>query len=312
MANENRLFSGSSAFTTIDLDNGLLADGERLEKMGPLGKTINKHRRATLIVAGVLIAVGGATLLFVASTFLLGSLRMVAAGFSYKFGESELPVDSVRLASGLVVERVLEPQAAMTELRHAMLLVDSLLENRARPPLTRDDFARGYLQWRASEFEPEHNFTLAAARKLARSLVDEPVCVCYATLGIPHNIVYLRDSDEVLFAPRVEAFSARAELVHVMHNAQLFGLLNGVQKYREGLARGSARTLDESAPLAQPAVGAKAFVTPDAGTIEHVSESGYLRRRVFAESQFPCINQCISIFVDYDEHAERERLNAQT
>lgn len=168
-ADEEGQFSFPTAF--VDLTDQLnqrvdpiLADNASLDKAGRFGKFVAKNRRKVIWSAVTLLAIGFVTLV---GAGLMGSMRLVAAGYNYGFGQTELSHNVTTLRDGTRVYSVLEPRAPISDQYHAMLLLMQIRATDYRP-LQESDVKRQYHEWRVTLAEQRsHNFTWNAARELA-------------------------------------------------------------------------------------------------------------------------------------------------
>lgn len=274
-------------WTTVDIGDEILADDESLGKIGSLGKLISSNRFAFVVLALTLMLIGAFTLFYTAYAVLAVSIRVVAAGFEYGPGQDVLPIDSVKLDSGIVVARVIEPIMEMQDVLHASLWLHTMAQYKNASYPTKEDYMSGYLKWKVSEIEPEHNFTLKAAKELVASVSKGEPCYCYAGLGLPYNIVYLVESEDVMYGPAVEGELQSAERVSSSHNKKVFDLL----------ARAEEELRREEDDRTPSEAKAEAHKCASKGRVTYLTEGGLKRRRVLEEKEFPCVSRCISLFV---------------
>jgi len=336
---DNRLVSvplGAAASAAERVDP-FLADNEQLRKQGRFGKFVASNRAAALCCVVGLAMLGIGSLLWLSGAYFLGSVRLVAAGVRYEFGQSELEHSAVRLGDGTLVERVIEPRAPIGDHYHALLMLTALRKAGAAGRLTPDAVARGYANWTVSSVEAaQHNFTFDGTAKLARSVADDAAqraaagidaaCVCYAELGLPYNIVYVRSVDEVLYEPRIEADKWRSPVAQVRDRGRLARLLREARVYAAQLAEGAAPDDGDAPPgaasrVARAAAAAHAsstdaLVSAVHGTVAYVRRSGRQRRRMFDDDDqsYVCIKQCVSHFdaAIVLDGSDRERLHGET
>lgn len=279
-----------------------LADNDQLSKQGPLGKFVASNRNASVAVILLLVMIGVGTVLMLGGSYFLGSVRLIAAGISYEFGSNELPHSSIRLDSGVVVERIVQPVEPVTTVYHALLLKNQLDERaHDRIELSKEDVTRGYATWQVSKNEERaHNFTFVAARELASRVLQESstsidsACICFAQLGLPYNIVYLA-SGELLFEPSIESDAWRAKVVQVRERGVLHNLLADANNADDSFSMQSDHANPPKLPV--PKVGST-LVSADSGTVHYITSDGRMRRRVIdgGTLTFPCVKQCVSLF----------------
>ena len=280
-------------WTNVDLGtpDDLLASEEALKKKGAVGKFISSHRKAVVWAALFLMILGGAAVLALSGFWIYGSFRLIAAGFSYRFGQTHLPVSKVRLAGGQVVENVIQPVALMTSEQHGRLLLLQLRSSsRERSLISREDVARGYMEWQVSEFEQPHNFTLSAAKDLAsRSArrLREP-CLCYAAMGIAKNIVYVTLEDTVLYEPQVVGEPHNVEKMPI-GATHLSTLVDRAKQKEEALKKGDRGGKTKAR--------GKATVS-SSGKLLYITESGNNKRKSYSAPVYPCIKTCIELIND--------------
>lgn len=267
----------SNDFFPVELDS-VIADNDALAKQGHVGKWIAKNRltfKRLGIVIFLLALVGLAFIIFMA---VIPSMRMAAAGFSYRFGENKLPFDSVRLESGVLVERVIEPLEPVTDPGHALLLL-SQLEN---TKLALADVSRGYRQWLVSVQEDgKHNFTWAGAKRLAKKVQAQSPCVCYMKLGLPVNVVFWED--EVFYEPLIER---EEQLGAPIDRGRFYELIRS-SRARIDAAASPPVLREEDPPIAS---AARAMV-------QYITEGARMRRSLFdSPDQIACFKNCIAIY----------------
>jgi hypothetical protein len=251
----------------------LVVDNERLAKQGRVGKFIARHRAASLCFAAAMFVVGCATLLFLSGSYFFGSMRLIAAGVSYRFGEAELPHDSVKPIS--------------TEY-HALLVYNELA-GAPRRKLTPADVVRGYAEWRVTLNERTHNFTWRAAKQLARTTLGNDTCLCYLQLGLAYNVVAcpVDESDvELMYEPEIESDSHRVANVTVGIRSKLYKMLYAARVFID-----ASQTPPRITPPPQVP-----FVSAASGTVRYITEDGSLRRAVLADPLYPCIKECAQYF----------------
>jgi len=261
-------------FFPVNFADQYIADNEQLSKQGVYGKWIAKNRRLFLWLGVSVFALSFAALCFVVFQGVMPSMRLAAAGISYGFGEHRLAFDSVRLASG-VVERVIEPLAAVTDQGHALLLLQQLEK---RESLTLDIVRRGYHQWLVSAQETDaHNFTWVGAKKLAQTVGR---CVCYVQLGLPVNAVLL--GDEQIYEPQVEKEYGEATAVE---RDQFYALMRTARRYIDQSREPRVITpADEPLRLASSAM------------VQYITSEGRMRRTVFDGEEYRCIGSCVAVY----------------
>jgi|SRR6056297_2847835 len=271
-------------YTTIPLDiaDSFVPDNENLERSGRLGKLVARYRNRCLclLVLAAVVAAFGAVSFFV--WLVVQSLRVRASGLELDLVD-KANLSSVALESGVVVWKLVEPVQQMSDVDHAALLLSDA-RFRAYRPLDRDEVTAGYLSWLAAEDRPAVNFTLAHMERLVRlqtNRTDTP-CVCYAAYGLPYNIVYLSDNDDVAYEPKiVSEFADR--VVRVKTECRLHDLL---QEARAG-----------PPPAQHGAAAAHTITTNASGIIEYMRKDGRMSRQKMDLPLFPCVKHCIGFFV---------------
>lgn len=281
--------ANSPEFVTVNLaraDN-IFPDKESLAKRGWIGKQAAKHR-PRLVCAGVFVA----SLCFLAAVgwfvlIIVQSLRVRASGLNLQ------EIDTARQANGLIVNGVLvrnvvQPAAQMADTTHALLLMDdSRFSNYTA--LSEDELLAGFLPWTAAEDRPRVNFTLAHMENLVRAQTDrnETTCVCYAEYGLPYNIVYLSDKDDVLYEPRiVQEFTDR--VVRIRSECSLHSLL---EETKRRLSKGG-----EEEPRRIESGKEHFMTTNSSGIVQFMRMDGKRSRVRLDLPEFPCIKHCIRFF----------------
>jgi hypothetical protein len=262
-------------FFPVNFADQYVAENEKLAKQGAFGKWIAKNRRLFLWIGVSLFALSFASLCFVVFQGLMPSMRLAAAGISYGFGEHKLAFGSVRLASGAIVERVIEPVAAVTDQGHAMLLLQQLEKH---SPLTLEIVRRGYHEWLVSAQETHtHNFTWVGAKLLAEKLGG---CVCYVRLGLPVNALFV--DNEVIYEPHIEKEYGNTTLVE---RDDFYALLRTARRFIDASRQPRVITPDDvSLSLASSAM------------VQYITVDGRMRRTVFDGDDYRCIGSCIAVY----------------
>lgn len=295
-ADEEGQFSFPTAF--VDLTDQLnqrvdpiLADNASLDKAGRFGKFVAKNRRKVIWSAVTLLAIGFVTLV---GAGLMGSMRLVAAGYNYGFGQTELSHNVTTLRDGTRVYSVLEPRAPISDQYHAMLLLMQIRATDYRP-LQESDVKRQYHEWRVTLAEQRsHNFTWNAARELAVATLaaapDSQRCLCYAQLGLPVNVVMTRPDNDILFEPMIEGDSSYTVNETMIDRGDLYRLVRA--------ARVSMAAAQEPPEMVPADVD---FVSVTSGTVRFMRADGWLSRTVIGKKPsevgvYTCIKHCITFF----------------
>lgn len=267
-------------FFPVDFADQYVADNEQLKKTGRFGKWVADNRRLFVILSLSMFLLGFISLLFFVVQGFMPSMRMAAAGVAYQFGQERLAYSSVTLPSGLVVERVIQPVAAVTDQGHAMLLIKQM---QSRKTLTLDTVRQGYSQWLLSVQETlPHNFTWTAAKVVASSIKGNDTCLCYMQLGLPFNAVLL--NEDVLYEPVVE--KAQGDTT-VIERGSFYALMRKARVFIASSSEPRVSTPEE-VPLR---VSSSAMV-------QYITESGRFRRSMFEGEEYRCIRNCIAIYND--------------
>lgn len=281
-SSEVETFFGDTIQTT---ENTLLGNKEKIEKTGKVGKLIIKHKKIFICALLSLAMLGIASILWVGGMYFFSWLRLTAAGVRYKFGDSSLVHFTVKLDSGIVVERVFEPIAPVSDEWHAMLLRYDL-QQRLREDSLQVALSAGYSEWTVVHGEKAYNYTFSGVRKFAHTVLkeEEPVCVCFAQLGIPISAVFVRSSGNVLYDPFVVSENPKSDQGISQFHAEFRSLLWAAAEHERG----------RKATGTMPAYNK----THIAGMVRYVTETGLLGRLPVSEKDgelLPCIKQCIEV-----------------
>jgi hypothetical protein len=116
----------------------------------------------------------------------------------------------------------------------------------------------------------------------------ENTCVCFVEYGLPHNAVYVPQSDETLYGPRIEARSD--ERVRVRSRCRFRRLL---EKWN---ATGPIHAMPSAPTTAAERDESDVKERSKSGTVSFVDGKGVARRAVFGLPLFPCIEHCVSLY----------------
>ena len=278
---------GSIVIPLVDRVDEILPNNENLSKhYGRSGKLLARHRPrvvcALVVVAAVVIF--GVSAVFV--NFIVHSLRVRASGIDPAvFGPDAR--GRVKLANGEVVLDVVQPLGRMEDIGHALLLLSDP-RFREYAPLSAEELSHGYLAWTAMADVKRMNFTLEHLERRVRAdaRADESTCVCFAAYGVPYNIVYLTDGDEVLYEPRViQEFTDR--VVKVVSQCALHALLSETQRRSDAAG---------TEPLPLHSDHERGVATNASGIVEYMKLTGTKSRRKLDLPGFPCVKHCVGFF----------------
>lgn len=285
------------------MDDALKPDAEQLEKQGWLGKRIAKsklfqtivrisgdfisrHRSCATIAVFVLLAIGVGCTVLISSKFLLSialalSQMLGWSDFSsaVRYYSGEFPHDTVRLPSGIMVERVIEPAGSISDNFSVFLLLWHMAQTE-RKELSQAQIKLGYAEWHVTD-KQMHNFTFSAAKKIAaREVKDEP-CLCLLQMGIPYNIVFLKETAELMFEPTMEHEGPPTVELDEEHRGPAFQLLKNAESHSPTTTKKKENSL--------------AFSSAAAGIVRFTTEAGLFKRSKLYES-FVCVKQCTVLF----------------
>lgn len=299
-------------FTAIQLDrlennvDNLFPHDENLRKRGRFGKFVADNRWAV-----VKATVATVVLLFVIfGGFLFqASLNLGAAAANGLIGRAPMMMPWTRedivheailqsmarnvATNGGTVHNVVEPLEKVSDLTHYALLVRGVDRNNTSGALTAQTLAPGYLPWKAFWSDLNANFTLQHANRLVRTNIakekNSSDCVCYVEYGLPHNIVYLTSSNEILYGPVVK--SASSEKIKVRTKCSFKTLAENfieANKKKYYVSRYTVVEKNESESDWEE--------VSKSGAIDFVDADLQTRTKIFGLPQFPCIQHCIALY----------------
>jgi hypothetical protein len=274
--------SSIGAFVSVNTDD--------LEKRGRLGKFFARRpqlARALLLICALL---GVCAAVYMIARLAWNSVYVVAAGHApvSLFGSVVSKYPSVKI-NGRLVENVVNPLDSIRSLAHAVLVTSELQRHYVnRSSVTAEQVARGYLPWRVVKDEPLRNFTLSGAHELARRIGNETgaACVCYLFLGVAENIVYLTQSNEVLYEPTIERDDEASAYIKFTVSSEAMTLLRGAWRGMSGVVSDEVTA----------AIMRDEHLSHSRGIVKYIAAGGVRRDRALSGHDFPCIKVCTMYF----------------
>lgn len=299
-----RLYGNASdgGFVAVQLGNAeakvetFFPSSESLEKQSScfgLFKWLARRRSGTVTCVAIFLLISLAVLVMFTLVFLFIRVGTAASGVTYD-GPQRMPWhdeatfrravkealgDTVTLESGVRVEHVVEPQEQMQTVSQVLVFARELEPSLSGVnEVSQDDIRRGYLPWRPFELAPRVNFTLAHMRRLMRAKHPpggEETCVCYKAYQLPYDIVYLVESDEVLYQPVVLQESPLR--VKSRRESNVYRLVRQARRETHW---------DEDV----------FHETAASGKLLYFTDAAMKRRTQIGEPEFPCIKHCLTLF----------------
>lgn len=236
---------------------------------GPVGKTIHRHRRRIVCVGISCLFFGAVALVAYLCFWLMMAIAVRASGLD--FATHDDTVD------------IINPRGTMETIDHADLL---LMDERFRSyePLTAEELQNGALPWTVASDVRRPRFELDAMERLVREQTDprHSTCICYAEYGLPYNIVYAAEDDEIMYEPfisqefadRTVKLRSSCKLDHLIANAMRRGQGEQLTKLRENTVASNS-----------------------SGIVEYLLRDGRRARRRIDLPLFPCVKHCTAFFV---------------
>jgi hypothetical protein len=268
-----------------DTSDILFANDEQIQKTGALGKFVAKNRRLATAFVIFVSAVGALVVCVMCGRIFVSMLIAIAQACGWtdtlsalRYYAGAIEHDTVRLPSGVLVERVIEPTGSISDNFSVFLLLWHIAETENKK-LDRTAVKRGYAEWHVSD-KQMHNFTFAAAKRVAVREVGADHCLCGLQLGLPYNIVFLRETGEMMFEPFVEHEGSATIELDESQRGRTFALIKQAEQH-------ASRSNKRRDPLTLSAAAS--------GIVQFTTETGALKRTTIYEA-FVCVKQCIVLF----------------